>query len=27
MAKQLLDADKDGNIMDDLGNLFRIFKK
>jgi len=27
MAKQLLDADKDGDIMDDLGNLFRIFKK
>jgi len=27
IAKQLLDADKDGDIIDDLGNLFRKFKK
>ena len=27
IAKQLLDANKDGNIMDDLGNLFRKFRK
>ena len=27
LAKQLLDADKDGDIMDDLGNLFRKFKR
>jgi len=27
IAKQLLDADKDGDIVDDLGNLFRKFKK
>ena len=27
IAKQLLGANKDGNIMDDLGNLFRKFRK
>jgi len=27
IAKQLLDADKDGDIMDDLGNLFGKFKR
>ena len=27
IAKQLLDADKDGDIMDDLGNIFKKFIK
>jgi len=27
IAKQLLDADKDGDIIDDKGNLFKKFKK
>lgn len=27
IARQLLDTDKDGDIMDDLGNLFGKFKK